>query len=69
MIQEIYIVSSIISYIFILAVNHLLNEKNLFSDTYLAFVPIVHIAISIYAIYMAMWFIIDFLIYYFKGVE
>ena len=69
MIQEIYIVSSIISYIFILVVNHLLNEKNLFSDTYLAFVPIVHIVISIYAIYMAMWFIIDILIYYFRGVE
>lgn len=69
MIQEIYIVSSIISYIFILAVNHLLNEKNLFSDIYLAFVPIVHIVISIYGIYMAMWFIIDILIYYFRGVE
>jgi hypothetical protein len=69
MIQEIYIVSSIISYIFILAVNHLLSEKNLFSDIYLAFVPIVHIVISIYAIYMAMWFIIDILIYYFRGVE
>ena len=69
MTQEIYIVSSIISYIFILAVNHLLNEKNLFSDIYLAFVPIVHIVITIYAIHMVIRFIIDFLIYYFKGIE
>lgn len=69
MTQEIYIVSTIISYIFILAVNHLLKEENLFIDTYLAFIPIIHIVISIYGIHMVIRFIIDFLIYYFKGVE